>query len=192
MNQGGQESYGLMARTDDDELYAYLANTGLWHRSHALEEDFFFDQDGTYTEVTPDQVTELLPAVARLDERGAGGRLVRRFKSQPYDDKRTSAALGLTTKEKRPATRPGFVELLAQTPRERWVAATIYEAAERRAGDQAASEIRTGRKKALTHLGPVGAELTPTRQGRYVLKVKKLSEAKKTAGSRHRTDSKGL
>lgn len=185
MNQEGQEGYGLVARTDDDELYAYLTNTGLWHRSTALEEDFFFDQDGIYTEVGPDQVTELLPAVPRLDERGAGGRLVRRFRSQPYDDKRTSAALGLMTKEKRSATRPGFVELLAQVPRERWVNATIYESGERRAADQAAFEIRKGHKKALKKLGPLGARLAPL-QGKYVLQVKKLSEAKETSVSKLR------
>lgn len=168
----GADTYGLIARVGD-ELYAYLPNTEQWHRSVDLETDFYFEHEGTYTEVTPDQVPALMAGVPRIDERGAGGVHVKRRRSQPVEDKRTSAALGIIMDGAREATGKEMAVYLSQSRKGRWIAVKGYRPTSISAARQLKYELRKG-KKSLELAGPLESRIVP-RSGRLEVQVKRVS-----------------
>ncbi|MUK01796.1 hypothetical protein GM708_07520 [Vibrio cholerae] len=149
----GSSAHGVMAR-DGDELYSYLPNTELWHRSPDLETDFYLEQEGVYTEVAPDEVPNLIAGVQHIDERGAGGLYVQRRRSQPREDLRTSAALGIIV-GKRQATGKGVLEYLRKSPRGRWVVVALYGTEDAGAARQLKHEIAQNKKKSYGQFGPL-------------------------------------
>ncbi|MBG6184714.1 hypothetical protein IWX65_002692 [Arthrobacter sp. CAN_A214] len=164
----GSSAYGVMAR-DGDELYSYLPNTELWHRSPELETDFYFEQEGVYTEVAPDEVPDLIAGVQRIDERGAGGLYVQRRRSQPREDLRTSAALGIIV-GKRQATGKGVLEYLRKSPMGRWVVVALYGIEDAGAARQLKHEITQNKKKSYGQFGPLEVRVIPN-AGKQIAEV---------------------
>lgn len=184
----GSITHGVMAR-DGDVLYVYLPNTDLWHRSPELATDFYFEQEGIYTEVMPEEVPALIAGVQRIDERGAGGLHVRRRQSQPVEDIRTSTALGLIT-GKRQATAKGNLLYLARAAMNRWIPVARYPEAEVQSARQLKHELANDQKVSYREIGFFDVRLIKIPQGNFTeVQVKKLTRAieKATAESEVKT-----
>lgn len=140
----------------DDGLFTWLANTKGWHRAREIEGDFLVDQEYEYVEITPGRATEMVGTARPID-----GRTVRwlldMYRSQPPEDRRTSADLGLRDVTKKPTSDPLFVEKLRTSGG--WVDVKRYASGRRSAAKVLASELRQGRKKKLQDVGPLEARV---------------------------------
>lgn len=121
------------------EIFTYIQELKTWHRDHRAADHYYFPelhQDKgriSFTEISRDQVYELLPKVPKFDRRDeAQRRLYIRAKGQVRRSGQvlTSAEVGLITKDlkQRVAAGPVIKELIeVRSQHKRWTGMTLYE-----------------------------------------------------------------
>jgi hypothetical protein len=133
----------------EHRIFVYLPNTGTWHRSTAVEDDFYDpNQSAGYTAIAPDRAAAQLPALAKINTKTAGW-LVDDLRSS---DTLTSHELGLpAATTARPTSERQVIDILVNNRGDHWV--RIYSGRTNSAARAFASEIRLGKKIRLNKIG---------------------------------------
>ncbi|MGP5291641.1 hypothetical protein ACTXL6_16405 [Brachybacterium tyrofermentans] len=178
------DSPPIVAADHEDRVYFFVANTKLWHHSARLEVQLDTNHaDWTATEVPAEEVPALVEGVKKMDGRGHSGRYLRDLKSQPPEDKRTSAELGLlTTARDRPATGEGVRGLLEGLARGQSREVARYAVARKAVAQNLAYELNNDMKKSLTGI-PLRAKAA-TVGAHVVVRVEKGPASRKRTTSR--------
>lgn len=146
----------IVAADHENRVYFYVANTKLWHHNPWLEVqlDTHDDDDWTATPVPAGEVADLIAGVRKIDGRGYSGEHLRDLKTQPLEDKRTSAEIGLhTTANARPVAGGDIRELLLALPIGQSREVARYTVDRKAVAQNLAYELNSGKRKRLADIG---------------------------------------
>jgi len=133
----------------EHRIFVYLPNSGTWHRSTAIEDDFYDPhRDSGYIAIAPAQASAQLPSLPKLNAKTAGWLLDELLASEAL----TSTELGLPAAgTARPTSERQVIDILVNNRGDHWV--RIYSGRTNSAARAFASEIRRGKKIRLNAIG---------------------------------------
>lgn len=141
----------IAARETDSEhrIFVYLPNTRRWHRSTAVEDDYYApDRTATYTPISAAQAARSTTTLRKLSARTAGWLL---------NDLKSAATMvpaeleALPVSGRRPTTQKQVLEILDRNDGRQWV--KVYNGHTTGAARVFASELRNGRKSRVNRIG---------------------------------------
>ena len=145
---------------EDNEMriWTYVQNTGKFHLNQALYRDFYFDHTNTYTPISVDAALQHInKGIGKLDARTLG-HLIKRFEADPAA-RPIEDVLGTTPVPSARQQAAARAKALQQAPAGTWMTWKSYPRARTQLASVAAYDLRSGKVKSVSKLGPVETRL---------------------------------
>jgi len=163
---------GVVAATENG-VYRWIPNFHEWVGDVGADRRLYsHDFDRELVEITPEEAAQLVVSLPLFDARRFAW-VLRTFERET--DRVSSEDLGLDVelRAKRPTADKHLVENVRNAPLGTWVPMRRFRAGEAVKARQWASEVRLGKKKRLTSLGPLDAKVVHLEDGSLEARVRR-------------------